>query len=413
MNDDLRRRTFLSSVAVGAGAGLAGCADDETPDGEGDDGDDGDSSGGDDEDVANSENSEETEQEPVLDSGTNAFLALAPNRIAAVDPATGDVLADTEDVSGLSWADAIQLSNGDVYACDGSRAQAVVLDPATMTVEARVDVGPDPVHLFEPRPGEAWVHSDDEGRFHVIDAEERAVVDTVDSGLDEGGHGKLVTHESLDGAAYGTNVTSAAATRIDVDAREQTGHVELCDGAGTHYGTYSPWNGHAYFECTDGRLAIVDTETDERLDTREYGGGLYVGAELLGVVDGNTAHFLDATSEDDERVASVELEEGGPDTLGFHEADGTTYAFAANTGTPDVTVIDVDEETVVDRIDAGDIERPDDAHHLHRAATTGDGYYATPAGADGVLAVIDMDARERVALAEVAEGVDTVTFLTV
>ncbi|GAB6880676.1 hypothetical protein JCM17823_29500 [Halorubrum gandharaense] len=409
MTDELRRRTLLGSVAVGVGAGIAGCADDEAP---GDDGD-ADSSDQDDEPADDSDTPEGTETEPVLDAGTSVFLALAPDRIAAVDPETGEVLADTEDVSGVSWGDARQLSNGDVYACDGSRAQAVVLDPATMTVEARIDVGPDPVHMFEPRPGEAWVHSDDEGRFHVIDAAERTVVDTVDSGLDEGGHGKLVTHESLDGAAYGTNVTSAAATTIDVDAREQTGHVELCDGAGTHYGAYSPWNGHAYFECTDGRLAIVDTETDERLDAREYGGGLYVGAELLGIVDGNTVHFLDATSADDERVASVELDEGGPDTLGFHEADGTTYAFAANTGTPDVTVIDVDAETIVDRIGAGDIERPDDADHLHRAATTGDGYYATPADADGVLAVIDMAARERVALAEVGEGVDTVTYLTV
>lgn len=145
MTNRLQRRTLLSGVTSGIAVSLAGCADEtdeaaetnetpaETP----------------------TESTGTTGSERVLESGMNIFFALAPDRIAAVDPDSGEVRAEiTDGIDDVSWGDAIQLVNGDVYACDGSRAQIVVIDPESMSLRDRIDLGPGPTHAFQPRPGE-------------------------------------------------------------------------------------------------------------------------------------------------------------------------------------------------------------------------------------------------------------------
>ncbi|WP_394295600.1 YncE family protein [Natrialba asiatica] len=97
----------------------------------------------------------------------------------------------------------------------------------------------------------------------------------------------------------------------------------------------------------------------------------------------------------------------------YYEADDddTLYGFTANTTTPEAAVIDIDDLSVVGRIDAGSIEQPADAHSLHRSAVSGDGYFFTPADADGTVAVIDMAARELIEHVPVEEGVGAVQYV--
>lgn len=126
--------------------------------------------------------------------------------------------------------------------------------------------------------------------------------------------------------------------------------------------------GLAYFEYGDVTV-VVDTEDDEIVDELEFAGGMYLtpDEEILGVLDGDQVRFLDATSEDSEELGVVDVGEG-PDALRYYDGDDGLYAFTAHTQTDEASVIDVDELEVVETLEVGDIERPEDAHHLHRSA---------------------------------------------
>lgn len=275
-------------------------------------------------------------------------------------------------------------------------------------------MGPDGTHMYHPNDEEMWAHSDAEGTFYVIDTESHEVTETVVAGLEEEGHGKLLYHEDFGTTGYATNVNDPAAHIIDLEAYERSDSIELGDEGGTHYKAYGPQNGLAYFERSGGvgTTAVVDTETDEVVDELDFTGGMYLSSdeELLGIIDENEIHFVDVTTEDSEEVGSVEVE-GGPDALEYYEADDTLYGFTANTQEATATVIDIDAFEEVDRIDAGDIQRPEGAEFLHRSGVSGDGYLFTPAGADGTVAVIDMEAQELIEHVPVEEGVDTVQYL--
>ena len=160
-------------------------------------------------------------------------------------------------------------------------------------------------------------------------------------------------------------------------------------------------------------MPVVDAETDDVVDRLDFSGGLSVSPDgtILGVWDGNDVHFVDATSEESDLLGSVSLGERGPDDIEFYEDGGKWHAITANTLTDDVSVIDVDEGVILDHIPAGAIERPDGARFLHRDGALGDGYYFTPAGADGTVAIIDVAARELLHEVEVGTGVDTISYI--
>ncbi|MXV61198.1 hypothetical protein GS429_03805 [Natronorubrum sp. JWXQ-INN-674] len=404
MDASIARRRFVQVVAGSSTIALAGCVggDDDADDGTGDD------PNGDGDDPNGDESSGE---------GSEGFIyAFAPNTIAIIDPADGEIVDEIADgLDDEGWGDPrITADYGEIYVTRESPSQVLVIDTERREIVDEVDIGPDPTHMYHPNDDEMWAHSDGEGTFYVIDTDSHDVTEIVESGLENEGHGKLLYHEDLGSTGYATNVNDPGVPVIDLENYERSEFIEFADvdDQGTHYKAYSPETELAYFEFGD-ETVVVDSESYEIVDRLDFAGGMYLSPDeaVLGVLDGNSIRFLDATSEESEEHGVVDVDEG-PDALRYHEAeDGTLYAFTAHTQTDQASIIDVEDLEIVETVDIGDIERPEDAHHLHRSGVAGGGYFITPADADGIVAIVDMEAQEVVDHVEVEEGVDTVQFV--
>ncbi|XVH33548.1 YncE family protein (plasmid) [Haloferacaceae archaeon DSL9] len=413
-DETVDRRTVVRLAGTAGAISLAGClgGDDDPDDGEESD-DENASVGGETDESAEDEVGSETETRTVDEPAVYAF---GPTAISVIDPESGTVVDElTDGIDGAEWGDALYVAEtAQVFAIERTRAQVVVIDAAARTVDERIDMGPGGVHMFQPRANEVWAHSDDEGTFYVIDVDELRVTGRVIAGLQEEGHGKVVHHDDLGDKAYATNVNDAAGLVVDLEAKERTGEIPMCEGGGTHYAAYASENGSVYFECTTAdTTTVVDADTDEIVDSLDVSGGTYVSpaGDRLAILDENDVHVFDTTTRETERLGTIELDEAGPDSLGFYDGDDGTYAFVANTLTPDVSVLDLESFEEIDRLAAGDIERPEGARFLHRSGITADGYYVTPADGDGVVALIDMEERAVHERVDVEPGVDTVTYV--
>ncbi|MFC4438936.1 MULTISPECIES: beta-propeller fold lactonase family protein [Natrialbaceae] len=399
MNRRVKRRRFVQVLGGGLTVGVAGCTGDDDDDDEGHDDHD-----HDEDDETDGESGEGSE---------GLAYAFGPNTIALIDPSEGEVVDEiTDGVDGYEYGDAVVTNDGtQLFVIEETLGQVLVIDLEAREIAAEVAMGPDGTHMYHPNDDEMWAHSDAEGTFYVIDTAEHEVIETVDAGLEGEGHGKLLYHQDFGDVGYGTNVNDPTAHVIDLNEYERTDSIELGEEGGTHYKVYSPQNGLAYFEYED-VTPVIDVESDEVVDELDVAGGMYLtpDEERLGIVADDEIHFFDATSDDTEEVGSVAVE-GGPDALEYYEGEDGIYGFTANTMDSDTVVIDVDDLEEVDRIDAGDIERPEDAQHLHRSGVSGDGYFFTPAEADGTVAVIDMAERELIEHVPVEDGVDTVQYV--
>ncbi|ARS90584.1 hypothetical protein [Natrarchaeobaculum aegyptiacum] len=403
------RRQFLQVAGGSLAIGLAGCLEDEaetTDDESGDEDDDHDHDHDHDHD-----DDDENGEEP----GSDGLLyAFSPDEIAVVDPDSGEIVDEiTDGIDGADWSDP-QLTHdyGKLFVGENSLDQLLVIDTASREVIDEVDVGPGVTHIYHPTDDEIWAHADDEGAFYVVDVDSHDVREVVQSGLEDEGHGKLLYHEDMDGVGYATNVNDPGVPVIDLENYERSDFLEFADedDQGTHYKAYSPSNGLAYVEFGD-ETVVVDPSEDEVVDTLSFSGGMYLTPDetLMGVLDGDTIRFLDVTDEENEEVGTVEVD-GGPDALRYHDGEDGIYAFTANTMDDQGAVIDLESFEVVETITVGDIERPEDAHHLHRSGVAGGGYFLTPAEADGYLTVVDMETFDVVTV-EVADGVDTVQYV--
>ena len=394
----LDRRRFVQGVAGSSAIALAGCL------------------GGDDSGNDNGSGDESNGEESNDEESEGFIYAFAPNTIAIIDPAEGAVVDEiTDGLEDEGWGDPrITADYSEIYVIRDSPSQVLVIDTEAREIVDEVDIGPDPTHMYHPNDDEMWVHSDDEGTFYVIDTDSHDVTEIIDSGLENEGHGKLLYHEDFGEMGYATNVNDPGVPVIDLENYERTDFIEFADvdDQGTHYKAYSPETGLAYFEFGD-ETVVVGPESDEVVDTLDFTGGMYLSPDeqVLGVLDGDTIRFLDATSEDSDEFGSVEVNDG-PDALRYHEADdGTLYAFTAHTQTDQGSIIDVETLEIVETVDVGYIERPEDAPFLHRSGVAGGGYFITPADEDGTVAIVDMEAQELVEHVEVEEGVDTVQFV--
>lgn len=388
MDHPVKRRRVVQAITGGIAIGLAGCLGDDDDNGTDGNGDNGDGSDG-------------------------LAYAFAPNTISIIDPAEGAVVDEiTDGIDDNDWGDPqITADYSEIYVIEGSLDQVLAIDTESREVVAEVDIGPDGTHLYHPNDDEMWAHSDEEGAFYVIETSSHEVVEIVDSGLEGEGHGKLLYHDNFGSVGYATNVNDPGVPVIDLDGYERSEFLEFGDDGGTHYKAYSPQTGLAYFEYGD-ETVVVDTDTNEIVDELAFAGGMYLtpDEELLGVLDGDEIRFLDATSDDSAELDSVTVE-GGPDALRYYDDGDTMYGFTANTMNDEAAVIDLDAFDVVDTLSVGDIERPEDAHHLHRTGVAGDEYFFTPADADGFVAVVDMSTQEVVAHVDIEEGVDTIQYV--
>ncbi len=412
MNDGIRRRRFVQTVAVGVGAGLSGCIGDDEPE----DSDDG--ADGDDDHEQDHDEHVEDEAEDEAPGSEGLVYAFAPDRAVLIDPDEGEIVEDLsdevdEDLEDADWGDArLTRDENYLFVVEASGNRVGVIDTERRELVDWIGVGAGATHAYSPVEGEIWVHADGEGRLYVIDTDELEVKEVVQSGLDDGGHGKLLTHDDLHPLAYSTNTDDSYGHVIDLEEYERVDSISVGDSGGTHYVMYGPENDLVYFERSGADdIPYFDADTYEEVGRLEVNGGLAItpNHEMIGVWEDDAVHFVDATTRESEILGTVDLEGRGPDDLDFFEEDGTLYAFTANTTSSEVSVVNVDEFEVETHIEAGSIV--EEGPHLHRSGVLGGGYYFTTSGADGTVPVIDVGERELVHEVEVAEEVDTLAYV--
>ncbi|MBM3895919.1 MAG: hypothetical protein FJ359_05740 [Thaumarchaeota archaeon] len=329
------------------------------------------------------------------------LYVFADGKIAIIDPHSGEIVKElTDGLENVSWADPILTPDGKhVLVNDRDNAQVIVIDTHEQEIIKRIDVGPRPVHIYNPNHGnEIWTHSDTEGAFYVIDAKTLEVTDVVVAAKNEtlGGHGKLIYSEALGSKSAATNTKDNGIHLIDRDSKKAYGFVETCVNGGTHGKAFSAASNHMYIECGgDRKTVVVDAETDTVVTTIDGSGQIFEIPEkdLIVIVakKNNQLIVVDATT--DEVVATIPVE-GGPDKLLFYKNNEKIYGFTANTLSPDTAVIDFDTMQVVKTIPAGDIARPEGALFYHRGGDIGDKFFFTPADGDNLVSIIDAENLE-------------------
>ena len=148
----------------------------------------------------------------------NVVYGFGPGRITIIEPQSARVVKEiTSGLERTDFADPIVTpDNRWLLVNDQANAQVIVVDTAKQEIAKRIDVGPRPVHIFNPlKSNEIWTHSDEEGAFYVINTNTMEVTARVVAARDNTGHGKLIDHPTLGSKAYATNVTSPDVWIVD------------------------------------------------------------------------------------------------------------------------------------------------------------------------------------------------------
>eukprot|EP00884_Botryococcus_braunii_P002902 jgi/Botrbrau1/12612/Bobra.0169s0139.1 len=257
---------------------------------------------------------------------TGTFYAFADKAIHVINPATRKIIKNiTTDNNGKpltnvgaiggaanksrSWNDPVYMEDsakglryifineGDVYQKpNGEQVSYVtVIDTYNDTIVGRVEVGPNPVHIYGVNlTKEIWTHPDKSGDFYVISLGDLSNTTKVPGLVRKAGHGKLLVEEDLMPRAYGTNVNEQFVFEFDLVKRNRTGAYNFTallppDAAcfGTHSIAYSKFNQHAYIECIGKGVLEWNTKTNELVLFWPEGGHLVAapGDDYILLVD--------------------------------------------------------------------------------------------------------------------------------
>ena len=284
--------------------------------------------------------------------------------LSIIDVDTMKVIKELEVGDASSWSDALPSPDGSrLFVNDTAGGKVHVFDTAMQMLTHSLEVGPSPVHLFNPNHGtEIWTHSDAQGAFYVIDTETLMVQGPVTAALGMAGHGKLLYDPTVAPKAYATNVADPAAFPINLHDKTVGYQIKLCESeallpctentqctdggdacdiggtdtcgttthlvGGTHDKAISPFNGFAYFQCSGGSpgYSLVDMSTDTVVaDMVEGLAGSSAQSpdhRYLFLMDGDDVHVLDTMNDedvDDAMTADVSFTMGGaPSARGTH-----------------------------------------------------------------------------------------------
>jgi len=397
MTTPATRRRTLQLLGGGAVTGLAGClggddAEESSPAENGDDMDD----------ETDGEGSGTDGESEGSDGLTYAFT---PDTVAVIDTPDGEITAELPvQPGGRDWADVCICSETQtLFAVDSSLDQVIPVDLTARELLDPIDVGGSPAHGYLASEGEFWVHADDEGRFYVIETDTREVVAEVDAGLDGGGHGKLVHHESLAPYAYATNVNDPAVLVLDLDERERVDEIELDQVGGTHYIEYAAGSELLYVEYQGIETAVVDPDQREVIDSLDIVGGMATdpAREVLAIWERDELQFIDGTDTESGLSGSATLEGVSPTSVEF-VGTNSQHAYVSGSETGSVNVLDVDG-TFTEEIPLGD-PLPD------RAVDSGDGYYIGLA-TETTVAIVSAETRETIHEVAVGNPVDTIRYV--
>lgn len=354
------------------------------------------------------------------DAATNVWSVAIVDSAAHEDPDTFEIdelaalSGSAGNDAGPSWGDAIVSSNGArIFANATTIDKVAVFDVASGSLEAVLDVGARPLHIYNPNHGnEIWTHADGEGAFYVIDQITLEVSGPIAAGLTGTGHGKLVYGEELGSKYFATNTNDPGAFVLDGAAKTDGIHIPLCGVpcaddpdstcGGTHDKAYNPGMGWALFQCSGdsgGTYAFVDAQTDAVVqDLVAINGAIASspGGEYILVIDGDLVQIWDTGAAGHDGItfdATLTLS-GHPSDRGteFRQTyDGGWEAWMPQNDGSKVIVVDLDSRAT-EEIEIGKLTPPPDAGHFARRSALGSDYFFN-ANDEGIV-MIDLETRE-------------------
>lgn len=307
--------------------------------------------------------------------------------------------SDGGNEAGPAWGDAIVGPDGRrVFINAMNVNRVVVLDAVENTLDALLEVGERPVHIYNPNHNdEIWTHVDGIGAFHLIDPVTLEVSAPLTAALTDSGHGKLLYSHELGTKYYATNTNDAGVFPIDGEMRTVGAMISLCgqpcaDDAeqtcgGTHDKIYNPRMNWAIFQCSGvsrNHYAFVDAETDEVVHdmvamsgsvahSPDYAYILLFGGDEVQIWDTNAAEHDGLTFD-----ATVTIE-GAPNARGTEfrqNSAGQWEAWIPLTAAPSLAVLNLSTMDV-ELLEIGVLTKPEGASHFGRRAALGEEWLAT------------------------------------
>ncbi|MDH5674816.1 MAG: FixH family protein [Myxococcales bacterium] len=371
--------------------------------------------------------------------------------MAIIDVDTMGLVKEMQVNDAGSWSDAMASPDGSrVFVNDRQNGQVHVIDAGMQMVVKSLDIGPSPVHMFNPNHGsEIWSHADAQGAFYAIDIDSLAVKGPVTAALGMTGHGKLLYDPAIAPRAYATNTADAAAFPIDLDRKTVGYQIKLCESdapkpcasdgdcsdegdscdiggsdtcgttthkvGGTHDEAISPFNGYAYFQCSGGSpgYALVDTATDAVVAdmVEDLSGSAAMSADhrFILLLKGDDVHVLDTMNDSSLEDAltpdvSFSMGEGSaPAARGVHSfVPGGNYndlkMIVPQTGGTKVWILNMAMIGMINampdhartEVEVGALTAPEGASHFNRRGVVAGHYFFTMSDA-GIVPVNLMD----------------------
>lgn len=359
------------------------------------------------------------------DPEANAWIVTI---VDASDPAIVEQI-EVEDLALLSgpdgndagpgWGDAIVSSDGARVFVNATNIDRVaVFEVATRSLEAVLDGGGRPVHIYSPNHGtEIWTHADAEGAFHVFDQTSLASTGPIVAALEATGHGKLLYSGALGTKYYATNTNDPGAFVLDGDAKSDGTYLQLCAQpceddpetpedesedlcGGTHDKAFNPTMNWAIFQCsgaTGDHYAFVDAATDAVVhDLVPMAGGVantpgYEYTLLLHADMGVQIWDTQADGHDGLEFDAVVAVADRPSDRGteFRQlGDGAWEAWVPQNEGRHVVVINLATRET-EEIDIGTVTVPDGVGHFARRSAIGGGWFFNFNGDGAVLVDVE------------------------
>jgi hypothetical protein len=441
----------ISWVVAGIVVVAAGCGSDQDPlENVSPEVDDGHADADPDQDVPDHDHSGHEHPHGVADAGQDPdtdhpaawfFSASSDSNtwhVTVVDPTHADLVVasfSVDELAALSgpagndqgpeWGDALPSSDaGRIFANAASVDRVAVFDVKRRSLEALLDVGARPLHLFNPNHGsEMWSHADGEGAFYALDQATLAVSEPVVAARAGTGHGKLLYAEALGTDYYATNTNDPGLFPIDGATRTVGDLIALCgvpceddpatpeDEAlltcgGTHDKGYNPARNYVFAECSGaarGHYAFVDASSNTvARDLVPMNGAIShsPGWEYVLIIDaraeGDQIQIWDTAAAEHDGIAfdATATLAGSPSARGtqYHRnANGEWEAWIPQNEGTQVGVLNLSTMSL-ELVEIGAVTPPPGAGHFNRVSGLGGGHFYS--FNDQGVVLVDLATRE-------------------
>lgn len=245
---------------------------------------------------------------------------------------------------------AIKEHGTDLYVTTES-GKVMIIDCMLLEKVASIDVGSNPYHIrFQPDAGLAWIGNDGDGTVSVIDTEKRSLITNIEVG--RGHHEIAFTDDNM--YAYVTNRDDNSMTIIDIMRLLPVQTIKV--GVRPCSPVYSRLSQCIYVANEgSGTVSVFDTIKQKVVDTIRVGRGvrgLKLDAEgrlcfALNRQD-NSASVIDVSRNS---VIKTLLTGIRPESMVI----STHYGYVRNAGSPDVTVIKMNDLSRLGEVPIGDL----------------------------------------------------------